>query len=162
MRNGFFIEREELRKFYEGCGFSFLDVDEFLGHTAYDFLHGYCEVFSVFLHKKYGWPIRKAYADGKLVHAFCSAGELLVDVRGATNSKKEFWEEFSILLFGFSEKSDYENILIKDASKAWIDKMWSKRNGEKKELFVSAEEIDKRYDFWHELVAREKAPFSSP
>ncbi len=130
MRNGFYKELDEIRKedpelyngvydfsFMENCegidGEGFNDVDEEgIRFNAFDFLHGYCNEFADFLHKKYGYQVEAVKEDGELVHMYCTADisgkKHYIDIRGITDSWEEFMEEFyNAGLWGNDDRSKY-------------------------------------------------------
>ncbi len=158
MRFGFFKDAEELRKTLHSRCFTFMDAEgmECGEFTPYDFLHGNCEIFACFLWKKYGWPVRKAYSNGRLAHAFCigpriDGSHILIDARGGATDLEEFWGEFSVYLFGFVDKPKfYENLEYETSDIEWLEGLWNKRLPGKtfEQEFVSAEIIDSRFPFW--------------
>lgn len=152
MRIGFFEDAEELRPLLNRHLFGFLESEKFCGGlTPMDFIHGYCEFFACHLWQKYKWPVKKTYANGKLVHAYCEIPTkgFLVDVRGATTDKKEFWEEFSNYLFGWHDHENFEAIESESASDSWLKEMTAKNNPDAREIYQAAKEIDNKYGFWN-------------
>ena len=111
----------------------------------FDFLHGSCEDFAVFLWYEYGLPIKKVYANAKLVHAFCVLSSLFVDARGGTPSREEFFSEYKTQLFGFTDPHDFSSLEIVDASDEWVASKWgeSEQNG----AFSVAKKIVDKYRF---------------
>ena len=64
--------------------------------TMYDFLHGFCYLFSLRLKNEYGYKISNILdEEGNLIHSYCEnkLGEL-IDIRGKTSNLKIFFEEF--------------------------------------------------------------------
>ena len=74
---------------------------DYLYETAEIFLHGSCQLFSLALHKKFGYKAFKISKGEKDVHYFCMKEHLglnyYVDVRGMTNNFKEFASEFAFM-----------------------------------------------------------------
>lgn len=107
MHNGFYSELDELLNEGEDADFGFME-NEVLGKdikydgrtfSAFNFLHGFCNVFAQILNEKYGYSVECIYNEaGRLVHCFCiddSNGKLVfIDVRGKTDDYFEFVSEF--------------------------------------------------------------------
>lgn len=107
MKTGFYIELEELREDDKTANWGFLENtsidnpftnDEEYNMNAFDFLHGFCNVFAYALNQMFGFDIKVMNNKDGLVHAFCTAtvnGETAyIDVRGITTDFKEFAEPF--------------------------------------------------------------------
>lgn len=64
--------------------------------SLYDFLHGFCNIFALRLHKQFGYKIVNVYSYEKsLIHSFCIDEEdNLIDIRGKTKDYNAFWGEF--------------------------------------------------------------------
>lgn len=64
--------------------------------SLYDFLHGFCHIFALRLHKQFGYKIVNVYSyERSLIHSFCIDEEdNLIDVRGKTKDYNAFWGEF--------------------------------------------------------------------
>lgn len=64
--------------------------------SLYYFLHGFCNIFALRLHKQFGYKIVNVYSYEKsLIHSFCIDEEdNLIDVRGKTKDYNAFWGEF--------------------------------------------------------------------
>lgn len=129
MTTGYWKELEDIRK-EEGCedaDFGFMENltgaawgdepwtlkgKEF---NAYDFLHGYCDIFAEYLSSTCGYETESVYSDeeGKvLVHSYCvikreGESDLYVDVRGVCDSRRVLLEEFEDFI------EDPENPVIK-------------------------------------------------
>lgn len=75
-----------------------LEVDG--GFFATDYLHGFCNMFALKLHKTYGYGMcicTSKETDEKeqmMVHTYCVYGGWYIDARGCTNNKALFFEEF--------------------------------------------------------------------
>lgn len=78
------------------------------------FLHGFCYVFALALYDTFGYAIEAAVEEdpggpwqSRLVHVYCrdNAGNY-IDVRGVTNDKNAFLDEFADFL------SDYDNNIL--------------------------------------------------
>ena len=73
---------------------------EYHGITSYDFLHGNCNIFAEYLHKKYSYNIEAVFEEpSQLIHMYCTTvspfGEkLYIDVRGVNSDFGEFMQEF--------------------------------------------------------------------
>ena len=152
---GFFKDAEELRAYLQGNYFGFLETEQlFEDITARDFLHGYCEYFACYLWDKYGWEIKKAYANGKLVHAFCVANQWLIDIRGGTKKPEEFWEEFRTHLFSLTDSKNYNELDIQSVSTKWAEQTLNKKDSASIALFEAAKHIDEKYNFWQAIVQK--------
>ena len=105
MKQGFYMELDELRRDAPDANFGFLEnvaVSEDL--NAFNFLHGFCPDFTAMLSDIYGYEIvairhwDEEDVTGKLIHAYCISehqGEtFFIDVRGITNDPVLFFEEF--------------------------------------------------------------------
>lgn len=107
MHNGFYEELDSLLEDVDSyTDFGFME-NEFLGRepsglpfSAYDFLHGFCNVFAEVLSEEFGYKVECLYnEDGSLIHAYCINesplnGIVFIDVRGTTSSYEELIEEF--------------------------------------------------------------------
>lgn len=64
--------------------------------SLYNFLHGFCNIFALRLHKQFGYKIVNVYSYEKsLIHSFCIDEEdNLIDIRGKTKDYNAFWGEF--------------------------------------------------------------------
>lgn len=64
--------------------------------SLYDFLHGFCNIFALRLHKQFGYKIVNVYSYEKsLIHSFCIDEEdNFIDIRGKTKDYNAFWGEF--------------------------------------------------------------------
>lgn len=120
MHNGFYLELDGLKEDDDDASFGFLEnigseynirSDGFL-ITAYDYLHGYCDLFAYALHERYGLPLYEIRDDkNDLVHCFAiaetSSGKMFVDVRGATTDYFEFIEDFEDFIEDVTDFSVY-------------------------------------------------------
>ena len=99
--------------------------------TPYDFLHGYCLIFALALHKKFQYSIYVIKNENNaIVHYYCKPTykdkPLYIDVRGITNDFDAFADEFE----DFIEKNEIfshntpvniekiENMIKKDKTEA--------------------------------------------
>ena len=100
MKNGFYIELDEVKKEYPEATFGFMECAVTLGRfNAFDFLHGYCLDFALLLSDELGYQLETVRDPaGALIHAYCISevdGEkLYIDVRGITNDADLFFKEF--------------------------------------------------------------------
>ena len=77
IHNGFYLTHDRLHAESpsEQIDFDFLEnipvkQDDTL--NLYSFLHGYCDVFALYLHQRYEYPIEAVFSDdGELVHCYC-------------------------------------------------------------------------------------------
>ena len=65
-------------------------------YSAYDFLHGGCDLFSSMLHKIFGYKVLYTYCgDRTLCHSYCVTDDgVYVDVRGKQSDLEVFFEDF--------------------------------------------------------------------
>lgn len=114
MHFGFYEELDDLRVDDSDADFGFLEnisnneYIEFVlafGETkkyllsAYDFLHGYCDIFAKRIHDQFSLPMYAIYSEsGDMVHCFCKINadgrDYYIDVRGITDDYTEFISEF--------------------------------------------------------------------
>ena len=93
--------------FYERASVSpdvpdFSFMDEYrgrLGVTAYDLLHGYCNIFAKAVNREFGYRMFRITDEfGTLVHCYARAEEagqpVYIDARGKTSDYGEFISEF--------------------------------------------------------------------
>lgn len=80
---------------------------------AFDiYLHGICGIFALALNAEFGYKTyiaaEECYDDvpllDRLVHVYCACNDVVIDVRGMTEDKERFFDEFSDFL---TEDSDY-------------------------------------------------------
>ena len=103
MRNGFWLELDELRKENpeDDYDFSFMENYTLKDNklNAFDFLHGFCNEFADYLHEKYGYSVEAVREYGNLIHMYCTAeidGEThFIDIRGICDDWDEFMQEFT-------------------------------------------------------------------
>ena len=108
LSRGFYAEREENQEaddfsFMENCVVydddenPCLDLPQGVFYLSlYDFLHGYCHIFSLRLHNEYGYEVVNiSDKNGNLIHSYCKndKGEF-IDVRGRTADARAFFSEF--------------------------------------------------------------------
>lgn len=111
MKNGFYLELEEIRK-EDDCEdiiFEFMEMSSYPDEdpnsihkeiSAYDFLHGFCIEFATLLHETFGYEIECIRDnENNLVHAYCiirneNNHNIYIDVRGYTDEYDLFMEEF--------------------------------------------------------------------
>ena len=95
------------------------------------FLHGLCGFFALALHDKFGYVIeamceRPEENDGErynwkttLIHLYCRKEDKLIDVRGTTNDRKEFYDEFADF---FDTYDDLWFVQVKSSElKEWLN-----------------------------------------
>ena len=74
------------------------DAVDYRYETSDVFLHGSCQLFSLALHKRFGYDAYKITWDGKHIHYFCMIDfgktKIYVDVRGMTTNFDEFVATF--------------------------------------------------------------------
>lgn len=104
--NGFYEDLDNFLRSYPDGDFGFMENNicisrDSFGRTvsAYDFLHGFCNIFAEVLNAKYGYPIYVIIDDnGYCVHCFCvnivNGVNYYIDVRGITTDYIEFISEF--------------------------------------------------------------------
>lgn len=113
MKN-FFIQRKELNS----EDYNFLEEITIKNFSLLDFLHGYCNYFSLVLHNKYGYEVMNLYDyDKTLIHSFCIYNNNYIDVRGITSNLNEFLVDFEdwVTIDDFYYKpSDNTFIKVKD------------------------------------------------
>ncbi len=153
IHNGFYDERDELIKEMYKSEDDF-DEDEVLfdflvnetadpenGYkegdlTAYDFLHGYCNVFAWILSQKTGLAPIGMYEYGRLIHAFVETDNGYIDIRGFTDDYDEFIQEF------------YENGLCENSDCTKFKEIL-KRPRAKKDIYQIAEQFyDKNTSYY--------------
>lgn len=104
MHNGFYEELDVLKKdIGDECDFGFLENEEIKNHfNAYDFLHGFCDVFAIVLNNLFSYDMECIMNEDGLVHAYCkkeiNGRTFFIDVRGVTDNYGEFIEEFGDFL----------------------------------------------------------------
>ena len=130
MKN-FFIQRNELNS----EDFNFLEKFTIKNFSLLDFLHGYCNYFSLALHNKYGYEIMNLYnCDKTLIHSFCTYKKNFIDIRGITSNLNEFLIDFEdwVTIDDFYYKpSDNTLLKIKD-----------------KDIYSTCEYIIKKYNIY--------------
>ncbi len=105
MHNGFYEELDSIRdeeNDNEEYGYEFMDLyTAGEGENLYEYLHGYCDMFALALHERYGYRIERIISPEKhnLIHAYCTAPApdgttLFIDCRGITDNWGEFIGEF--------------------------------------------------------------------
>lgn len=107
-------ERPEFDDDFCEHGFEFMDatssdIRDIPGYandfSAYNFLHGHCNVFAQYLSKKYGYDVEAVYEVNRwdhnrktLVHMYCTYEKdgktVYVDIRGKCNDWDLFMKEF--------------------------------------------------------------------
>lgn len=101
---GFYEELDILREDVdEESDFGFLENEFIEDHfNAYDFLHGFCDVFAITLSNIFSYDMECIMNENGLVHAYCKkeidGRTFFIDVRGITDDYKEFIEEFGDFL----------------------------------------------------------------
>lgn len=80
--------------------------------TAYDYLHGHCDLFAYALYERYSLPLYEIRNNkNDLVHCFAitetSSGKMFVDVRGATTDYFEFVDDFEDFIEDVADFSTY-------------------------------------------------------
>ena len=91
----------------QGKDFSFLAGYRKGNVSAYDLLHGFCNVFAKVLNEEFGYRINEITDEyGTLIHFYALGKEkgrpVYIDVRGKTDDYSEFIEEFEY----FTTKED--------------------------------------------------------
>ena len=130
MKN-FFIQRNELNS----EDFNFLEEFIIKDFSLLDFLHGYCNYFSLALHNTYGYEVMNLYDyDKTLIHSFCIYKNNYIDVRGITPNLNEFLIDFEdwVTTGDFYYKPS-DNIFIKIKNK---------------NVYSTCEYIIKKYDIY--------------
>jgi len=90
MKN-FFIQHKELNS----EDYNFLEEITIKNFSLLDFLHGYCNYFSLALHNTYGYEVMNLYNyDKTLIHSFCIYKNNYIDIRGITSNLNEFLIDF--------------------------------------------------------------------
>lgn len=105
MKNGFYLELDELKKYDNEVNFDFLENIMVINtpeeaSNAFNFLHGCCDEFAVHLSNVYGYQIESVRdEDEKLVHSYCidmiGDKKVYIDIRGITTDAELFFDEFS-------------------------------------------------------------------
>lgn len=113
------------------------------GLDASIFLHGVCGIFALALHETFGyelWVVAYEPEDwededdawtNRLVHVYCQKDGYYIDVRGITDDRNAFFDEFADFLYGDDEYIDIPATDLKD----WIS---SSMSSEEYESFYSA------------------------
>lgn len=116
----FYHKLDELKKYDPDASFWFLEeVHTEWNHTAYEFLHGYCDAFAYALSGVFGYPIvirkMKSISEYNLIHAWCENEGNFIDVRGKTRNWNKFWEEFEDWDSFDPEDETFETLRFQDA-----------------------------------------------
>lgn len=100
MNTGYYKELETLKKDYPESDFGFLENEYNEGYlSAYDCLHGFCDVFSFKLSEMFkDYEVESLKNEDGLVHSYCKktvdGKTFFIDIRGITDDYEEFVSEF--------------------------------------------------------------------
>lgn len=125
--------KEGITTFYEKASvmpyapdFSFMDEYRGrLGVTAYDLLHGYCNVFAKALNMEFGYRTFRIVDEyGTLIHCYARTEEagktVYVDVRGKTSDYSAFISEFEDWT---TEEDSMKNTMVLDPEGVYVAQM---------------------------------------
>ena len=152
MRTGFYRELDDLREEYPEADFGFMENERLSenmvsklvfksrnsnkvvllsvmnNYSAYNFLHGDCNIFAQALHDITGFPIYSIQepdwnGNYRLVHMYCESESGYIDIRGITDDWEEFLAEFKDN--GLMNDDDTTTIIsVKEIKKIKEDDFW--------------------------------------
>lgn len=118
-------------------------VEPYGHYSAYDYLHGFCDIFAICLNDLFGYKIEWVIEDSIqeceyenpnpcdfLAHAYCVHSKYYLDVRGANTNGQEFFEEFEDFFdypgldIPCPEKEEFKSIVIKAMGEEFFNQLY--------------------------------------